>query len=46
LYLVTTGDAATLEYGLHELGVTGMFLKPVDAAIVGQTLRTALTSPP
>ncbi len=42
-YLLTTGDAATLEYSLHELGVTGMFLKPVDAAIIGQTLRTALS---
>jgi len=41
-YLVTTGDAATLDYSLHDLGVTGMFLKPVDAVIVGQTLSTAL----
>jgi hypothetical protein len=45
-YLVTTGDAATLDYSLHELGVTGIFLKPVDAAIVGQTLTTALKSVP
>ena len=43
LYIVTTGDAATLDYSLHDLGVTGMFLKPVDAVIVGQTLSTALS---
>ena len=28
--------------GLHEIGVSGVFLKPVDAAIVIQTLRTRL----
>jgi ActR/RegA family two-component response regulator len=42
LYLATTGDAATLEFSLHALGVTGMFLKPVDAAIAGHTLNVAL----
>jgi len=26
--------------GLHEIGVTGVFLKPVDVAIVVETLRT------
>jgi hypothetical protein len=28
--------------GLHELGISGVFLKPVDAAIVIQTLKTRL----
>ena len=42
LYLATTGDAATLAFSQHALGVTGMFLKPVDPAIAGQTLRVAL----
>ena len=43
LYLATTGDAATLEFNLHALGVTGMFLKPLDAAIVGPALNVALS---
>ncbi len=42
LYLVTTGDASTLEFSLHQLGVTGMFLKPVDSDIVVSTLKMAL----
>jgi DNA-binding NarL/FixJ family response regulator len=42
-YLVTTGTYALAgEYDLHHLGVTGIFLKPVDAAIVIATLRAAL----
>jgi DNA-binding response OmpR family regulator len=42
LYLMTSGDAAILDVGLDRLGVAGMFLKPVDALIVGRTLCTAL----
>jgi DNA-binding NarL/FixJ family response regulator len=42
-YLVTTGtNALGGEYDLHRLGVTGIFLKPVDPAIVIATLRPAL----
>jgi two-component system OmpR family response regulator len=42
-YIVSTaGDALTGSVGLHEIGVTGVFLKPVDAAIVVQTLKTRL----
>jgi DNA-binding response OmpR family regulator len=42
-YIVSTAsDALTGSVGLHELGVTGVFLKPVDTAIVTQTLRTRL----
>src|ERR1700685_2923071 len=44
-YLVTTGpDALSGEFNLHQLGVTGVFLKPVDPAIVIATLKTALAS--
>lgn len=43
-YLVTTGaDALSGEFSLHQLGVTGVFLKPVDPAIVIQTLKAALS---
>ncbi len=42
-YIVSTaGEALIGAIGLHELGVAGVFLKPVDAAIVIQTLRTRL----
>jgi DNA-binding response OmpR family regulator len=42
-YIVSTaGDALMGSVGLHELGVAGVFLKPVDTAIVIQTLRTRL----
>jgi DNA-binding response OmpR family regulator len=42
-YIVSTaGDALIGSVGLHEIGVTGVFLKPVDAAIVVQTLKTCL----
>jgi DNA-binding response OmpR family regulator len=42
-YIVSTAaDALTGSVGLHELGVTGVFLKPVDPAVVIQTLRTQL----
>jgi hypothetical protein len=45
-YLVTTGTYALAgEYNLHHLGVTGVFLKPVDPAIVIATLRPALEHP-
>ncbi len=33
-------DALMGSIGLHEIGVTGVFLKPVDTAIVVQTLKT------
>ena len=42
-YIVSTAIEALMgSVGLHELGVSGVFLKPVDAAIVIQTLRTRL----
>jgi DNA-binding response OmpR family regulator len=42
-YIVSTAaDALIGSVGLHEIGVTGVFLKPVDAAIVVQTLKTRL----
>lgn len=42
-YVVSTAGAALHgSVGLHELGVTGVFLKPVDTALVIQTLRTQL----
>jgi two-component system OmpR family response regulator len=44
-YIVSNGaDALMGSVGLHELGISGVFLKPVDAAIVIQTLRTRLGS--
>ena len=46
-YIVSTaGEALVGSVGLHELGVTGVFLKPVDAALVIQTLRTRLAVVP
>jgi len=42
-YIVSrAGDALMGSIGLHEIGVTGVFLKPVDVAIVIQTLKTRL----
>jgi two-component system OmpR family response regulator len=46
-YIVSTaGQALVGSVGLHELGVTGVFLKPIDAALVIQTLRTQLAVAP
>ena len=43
IYLVTVGsDALITAVGLHELGVAGVFLKPEDAAIIIDTLKTRL----
>jgi len=45
-YIVSTaGEALVGSVGLHELGVAGVFLKPVDTAVVIQTLRTRLGAP-
>jgi two-component system OmpR family response regulator len=45
-YIVSSaGQALVGSVGLHELGVSGVFLKPVDAALVIQTLRTRLAVP-
>ena len=42
-YIVSAAaDALMGSVGLHEVGVTGVFLKPVNAAIVVQTLRSLL----
>ncbi len=42
-YIVSTAAHALVgSVGLHELGVAGVFLKPVDAAVVIQTLKTRL----
>ncbi len=42
-YIISTASEALMgSVGLHELGVEGVFLKPVDAAIVIQTLRGRL----
>jgi two-component system OmpR family response regulator len=46
-YIVSTAaDALSGSIGFHELGITGVFLKPVDTALVIQTLRTQLAAPP
>jgi DNA-binding response OmpR family regulator len=43
VYIVSTAaDALVGAVGLHELGVAGVFLKPVDPVIVVQTLKTRL----
>jgi two-component system OmpR family response regulator len=43
IYIVSAGsDAVINTVGLHELGVTGVFLKPVDAAIIIETLHIRL----
>ena len=36
------GEALVGSVGLHEIGVSGVFLKPVDTSIVIQTLKTRL----
>jgi DNA-binding response OmpR family regulator len=42
-YIVSTaGDALMGSVGLHEIGISGVFLKPVEPAIVIQTLKTRL----
>jgi len=43
VYIVSTAaDALVGAVGLHELGVSGVFLKPADPAVVIQTLTTRL----
>jgi DNA-binding response OmpR family regulator len=43
VYIVSTAvDALVGAVGLAELGVSGVFLKPVDLAVVVQTLKTRL----
>lgn len=45
IYIVSTaGDALVGAVGLHELGVAGVFLKPVDPAVVVQTLKIRLAA--
>jgi hypothetical protein len=45
-YIVSAAaDALLGSVGLHEIGVTGVFLKPVDAAVVIQTLHSRLDAP-
>ena len=42
-YIVSNAaDALMGSIGLHEIGISGVFLKPVDTAVVVQTLRTRL----
>lgn len=42
-YVISTAaDALMGSIGLHEIGLSGVFLKPVDVAIVIQTLKTRL----
>jgi len=42
-YIVSTaGDALAGSVSLHKLGIAGVFTKPVDAALVIQTLRVRL----
>ena len=46
IYIVSTaGDALIGAVGLHELGVAGVFLKPVEPAVIVQTLKTRLGVP-
>jgi len=40
--LSAAANAIMGSVGLHEIGVTGVFLKPVDPTIVVQTLRSLL----
>lgn len=43
LYLVTSGtDALSDQFDTHRLGVAGIFLKPVDPAVVIAALRPAI----
>jgi DNA-binding response OmpR family regulator len=44
--LSSAGDALMGSVGLHEVGISGVFLKPVDTAIVIQTLKTRLSVGP
>ncbi|WP_213775232.1 response regulator [Bradyrhizobium sp. dw_78] len=42
-YIVSTaGEALVGSVGLHELGVSGVFLKPIDPAVMIQALKTRL----
>jgi len=42
-YIVSAAsDVLVGSVGLHEIGISGVFLKPVDSAIVIQTLKTRL----
>ena len=43
--LSSAADALMGSVGLHEIGISGVFLTPVDTAIVIQTLKTRLTGP-
>ncbi len=46
-YIVSAAaDALAGSVGLHELGVAGVFLKPVDAALVIRVLQTRLGDRP
>jgi len=40
--LSSAADALMGSVGLHEMGISGVFLKPVDPAIVVQTLETRI----
>jgi DNA-binding response OmpR family regulator len=40
--LSSAADALMGSVGLHEMGISGVFLKPADPAIVIQTLKTRL----
>jgi DNA-binding response OmpR family regulator len=44
--LSSAGDALMGAVSLHEMGISGVFLKPVNAAIVIQTLKTRLSPGP
>jgi len=46
-YIVSTAsDALMGAVGLHEIGISGVFLKPLEPAIVIQTLKTRLRMQP
>jgi DNA-binding response OmpR family regulator len=46
-YVVSTAaEALAGSVGLHELGLAGVFLKPVDVALVIETLKSRLAAPP
>ena len=44
--LSSASDALMGSVGLHEIGISGVFLKPLDVAIVIQTLKTRLSVGP
>jgi len=44
--LSSAADALMGSVGLHEMGIEGVFLKPVDPAIVIQTLKTRVGAGP